>query len=93
MNSVGSALVRLERSTLPEHKGTRHVVLRFVKMITPVNCVIPLYDGRIAPPEEGALHRRYAKNSKKLDPPPVWSVNIDNPKGVLVRGLRLLWDT
>jgi hypothetical protein len=90
--SVGSALARFERSTLPEHKGTRHVVLRFVKMITPVNCVIPLYDGYIAQPEEGELHRKYPKIPKSLHPP-VWSVNIDNPKGVMVRGLRLLWDT
>jgi hypothetical protein len=48
---VGSALVRFERSTFPDQIGTRTVVLRFLKIITPVKCVIPLYDGKIAPPE------------------------------------------
>jgi len=91
---TGSALARFERSTLPEHKGTRTVVLRILKIITPVKCVIPLYDGHIAPPEERELHRRYPRNLKitaKLDPP-VWSVDIDR-KCVMARALQLLWDT
>jgi hypothetical protein len=87
--SVGSALARFERSTLPEHKGTRTVVLRILKIITPVKCVIPDYDGYIAPPKEGELHRRI-KKSKDILNPPAWSTNID--KGVMLRGLRLLWD-
>jgi hypothetical protein len=36
---IGSALARFERSTLPEHKGTRTIVLRFLKIITPVKCI------------------------------------------------------
>ena len=88
--SVGCALVRFERSTLPEHKGTRTVVLRFLKMITSVKleCVIPLYDGYIVPPEEGELHRRYRKSSALK--PLVWSVDID--KSFALRSLQLLWD-
>ena len=50
--SVGCALVRFERSTLADHKGTSTVVLRFLKIIVPVKCVISLYDGNIVPPEE-----------------------------------------
>jgi hypothetical protein len=94
--SVGSALARFERSTLPAHKGTRTVVLRILKIITPVKCVVSLYDGYIVSPEEGKLHRRskYLRYAKTLDPP-VWSFNIDldKPNVMLRRGLRLLWDT
>ena len=86
---VGSALARFERSTLQEHNGSRSVVLRFLKIITPVKCVIPLYDGYICCPKEGELHRRsYPKSDES-----VWSVNIDKSKGAIIRGLQLLWDT
>ena len=67
---VGSALARFERSTLSDHKGTRTVVLRFLKMITPVKCVLPLYDGYICCPEEGELYRKFTNSA-------VWSVKID----------------
>ena len=84
-------MVRFERSTLPEHEGTRTVVLRFLKIMTPVKCVIPLYDGYIVPPKEGELHRRSrTREAGKLNPR-VWSANID--KGARLRGLQLLWDT
>ena len=64
-------------------------MLRFLKIITPVKCVIPLYDGYIAPPKEGELHRRYCRTIDDLDPP-AWSVDID--KSDKFRGLQLLWD-
>ena len=86
--SAGSALARFERSTLPDHKGTRTVTLRFLKIITPVSCVIPHYDGDILPPKEGELYRR-RKVIGEFDPP-VWSIDID--KCPLMRGLHLLWD-
>jgi hypothetical protein len=76
---LGSALVRFERSTLPDHKGTRTVVLRFLKIITPVKCVISDsesdYDDYVCRPEEGELHRRRSDNSNNQ----VWSVNVDIP--------------
>ena len=82
---VGSALARLERSTLPEQKGTRTVVLRFLKIIEPVKCVMPLYDGFICCPEEGELHR--GKNK-------VWNLNIGKWKAIPIKqGLQLLLDT
>jgi hypothetical protein len=87
--SVGRALARFERSTLPDHKGTRTVMLRILKIITPVKCVIPDYGGYIALPKEGELHRR-TKKSMPISNPPAWSTNID--KNVLLRGLGLLWD-
>jgi hypothetical protein len=91
---VGSALVRFERSTLPDHIGTRTVVLRFLKIITPVKCVIPLHDGKIAQPEEGELYRRSLSRGKVVESNlkhVVWSVNIDK-KCLRARGLQLLWD-
>jgi len=89
---TGSALARFERSTHPDHKGTRTVVLRCLKIIRPVKCVIPIYDGYVLSPKEGELHRRCKRGYDISNPPfPVWSVNID--KSVMLRGLRLLWDT
>jgi hypothetical protein len=38
---VGSALARFELSTLPDHEGTRTIVLRFLKIITPVKVSFP----------------------------------------------------
>ena len=90
---VGCVLARFERSTLPEHKGTRTVVLRFLKIITPVKCLIPLYDGYVVPPREGEFYRRRRRSEKPIDLllPPVWGVNID--KSLTFRSLQLLWDT
>jgi hypothetical protein len=87
-------LARFERSTLRYHKGTRTLVLRYLKIITPVKCVIPFYDGYVVPPEEGELHRKYTKNSTyEMDSDRlVWSVNIDKPKSRVAQSFRLLWD-
>jgi len=94
---TGSALARFERSTLPEHQGTRTIVLRFLKITAPVKCVVPLYDGQIVPPQEGELHQRSPSRTVNKVQPRVWSFNIDNlkAKGVNVkaRGLQMLWDT
>jgi len=89
---TGSALARLERSTLPVHNGTRSIVLRFLKIITPVKCVISHYDsdGVICCPEEGELFRRNSNSDKKKHH--VWGINIDKPS-VMQRGLQLLWGT
>ena len=81
-------MVRFERSTIPDFKGTRTVVLRFLKIITPVKCVIPHYDGYIEQPKEGELFRRRYKD---ISSPQVWSVNIDK-EGPMSRGFQLLWD-
>ena len=89
---VGSALARFERSTLPDHVGTRTVVLRFLKIITPVECIMPLYDGYISCPREGELYRRYRTSGQKGPVPLVWSVNIDGSKDARIQGLRLLWN-
>ena len=89
---LGNALARFERSALPDHKGTRTVVLRFIKIITPVKCVIPLYDGYISCPKEGELYQRHPAGPKARRK--VWSVNIDKSIGPesIGPGLKLLWD-
>ena len=91
-------MARFERSTLPVHKGTRTVVLRFLKIIEPVKCVIPLFDGYIVQPREGERYRRSRKAIDKLNPP-AWSFDIDKLKGAApqriknMRGFQFLWDT
>ena len=62
-------------------------MLRFLKMITPVKCVIPSYDGYISLPKEGELHQRFSGGDQS-----VWSINIDESRSFMVPGLRLLWD-
>ena len=66
--------------------------MRFVKIITPVRCVIPLYDGHIVSPKEGELYRRTPPHSRIPRIPEVWSYDIDKRKGSLLRGFQLLWD-
>ena len=83
-------MARFERSTLPEHKGTRTVVLRFLKIITPVKCVNPHYDELICFPKEGELYRRNSNFDRKSHH--VWGIDIDKPSPKQ-RGLQLLWDT
>ena len=79
-------MARFERSTLPEHKDTRTIVLRFLKIITPVKCVIPSYAGYINCPREGELYQKFRLDGRQT----VWNVNIDDmAKG---QGFKLLWD-
>ena len=98
MDFVGRALVRFERSTLPEHKDTRTVLLRFLKITTPVNCVIPDYDDYVCFPKEGGLHRRSPRHKPEYGgkkDPQVWSADIDKPNystHLIQHGLQLLWD-
>ena len=66
-------------------------MLRILKIITSLKCVIPVYDGYIPQPKEGELLGRCMSNNKNLAHP-VWSVKIDKPIGALTRALRLLWD-
>ena len=87
-------MARWERSTLSDHIGTRTVVLRFLKIITPVKCVIPQYDGHIRCPKEGELYQKSRGKIAQLQK--VWSVNIDRSIRIgpasIVPGLKLLWD-
>lgn len=55
--SKGSALCRLETSTLPYHKlsPSKHLLMRIVKIITPVTRLIPKHLTVMPLPEEGGL--------------------------------------
>ena len=67
-------------------------MLRFLKIITPVKCVIPRYDGYICCPKEGELYQKRQAGPKASQK--VWSLSIDKSKGPesLGPGLMLLWD-
>ena len=68
-------------------------MLRILKIITSLKCAIPIYDGYIPQPKEGELYRRPTSPVVSKMHHPVWSVNIDNPKGGFTyRALQLLWD-
>jgi hypothetical protein len=54
----GSALARFELSTLPEHSGDHIIVMRILKFMEPVICIIPSYDGHLPFPREGDLFHR-----------------------------------
>ena len=89
-------MVRFERSTLPDHKETRTVVLRFLNIITPVERAMPHYASKIVPPKEGELHQKFSSfpidTAVEAKVAKVWSLNIDE-KSVMRRSLQLLWDT
>ena len=88
---VGSALAQFERSTLPEHQGTKTIVLRFLKIITPATKVTPSYDDYICCPKEGELYRRVPSRGREKNHQ-VWSIDADKV-GSRGWGFRLLWDT
>ena len=71
-------------------------MLRFIKMLTPVKCVMPNYEheGLIRPPKEGELHRRFRLRPYSGLKVPVWGVDIDRSKTrtEMERAFQLLWD-
>lgn len=86
---TGVVLARFEPSSMPEHRGTRTVVLRILREITPVRCVLPGYDEYIRKPTPGELYEKCFHG--KMKP---WSVDIDQParKKLATEGLKLIWD-
>ncbi|KAF8871895.1 hypothetical protein BD779DRAFT_1680047 [Infundibulicybe gibba] len=57
----GSGIAQLQASTRPEHAGQNVLAMNILKIIQPVTCTIPEYDGYMPPPEEGSvLYRRSA---------------------------------
>ena len=66
-------------------------MLRFLKIITPVKCVIPLCERYIRQPKEGELHQRTQKGAAVKLNQPAWAVNIDNPKGTFCIDSNTHW--
>ncbi|KAF8074044.1 hypothetical protein FPV67DRAFT_1375945, partial [Lyophyllum atratum] len=57
----GRILVRFERSTEPEHAGTRSLVIRVLKILEPIQPVTPGYDMYLPVPEEGQLLKKLGR--------------------------------
>ena len=67
-------------------------MLRILKIITPVKCLIPLYDGYVSCPKEGELYQRHPAGRKARRK--MWGVDIDKSKCPESPGpgLMSLWD-
>ncbi|KAF8074031.1 hypothetical protein FPV67DRAFT_1480389 [Lyophyllum atratum] len=76
----GRILVRFERSTLPQHVGTRSLVLRVLDILEPIKAVIPGYDMHLPVPKEGGLvETHHGGPYPGSTPPRPWSINLDRP--------------
>jgi hypothetical protein len=82
--SPGSVLCCFERSDLPLHRGTRTIVIRILKIVSPIQSLIP--NGPLVWPTEGDLIMK--KSSGNIMPSP-WSVDIDKHQ-ILYAALRAL---
>ncbi|TFK46194.1 hypothetical protein OE88DRAFT_1668055 [Heliocybe sulcata] len=91
---TGRTLVQFERSTLPEHKGTRTVVLRIVKIIELTKSEDPDEAFGMPEPKKGDLVMM-RKPGRHWTP---WSVDVDRPQpgsespGPSSRALAILFD-
>ncbi|KAF8074030.1 hypothetical protein FPV67DRAFT_782767 [Lyophyllum atratum] len=74
----GRILVRFERSTLPQHAGTRSVVLRVLDIIEPIRVAHPGYDMYLPIPKKGCLVETHSSGLHPGAPRP-WSINLDRP--------------
>ncbi|TFK46188.1 hypothetical protein OE88DRAFT_1041570 [Heliocybe sulcata] len=79
MPYAGRAVIQLERSTLPEHYGTRTVVLRIVEVIQLTKSEGSDDTSGMPEPKEGGLIMTRTRGSHRWRP---WSVDVD----VLLRG-------
>ncbi|GLB38722.1 hypothetical protein LshimejAT787_0505870 [Lyophyllum shimeji] len=83
----GRVLLRFERSRLPEHTGTRSVVIRVLKILEPIEVVIPGYDMRLPVPKEGDLIHKHDLR-QVLRP---FSIDLDKTRNLELRDIGLLY--
>jgi hypothetical protein len=76
---TGSALCCFERSSLPAHRESRTIVMRIVRMTSPVRFSIPGYKGYRPIPKEGELVMT------RIDVP--WSLDVDKSIHTALQGL------
>ncbi|TFK52205.1 hypothetical protein OE88DRAFT_1627945 [Heliocybe sulcata] len=94
MPFTGQALVQFERSTLPEHKGTRTVVLRIVKVIALTKPEASEDVSERPEPQEGGLVMTRTVG-RQWTP---WSLDVDQPlpgsgsPGPSAKALTILFD-
>ncbi|KAG6888307.1 hypothetical protein C0992_008872 [Termitomyces sp. T32_za158] len=74
----GHVLLRLERSTLPQHANSRVIVVRVLKILEEPKVVIPDYDMRLPLPEEGKLFPSISRDRRSKVP---YTINLENPSG------------
>ncbi|KAG6879153.1 hypothetical protein C0992_004749 [Termitomyces sp. T32_za158] len=82
----GHVLLRLERSTLPQHANSRIIVVRVLKILEEPEVVIPDYDMRLPMPEEGELLHSISRDRRSKVP---YTINLENPSGIW-KNLNLL---
>ncbi|TFK52207.1 hypothetical protein OE88DRAFT_1657322 [Heliocybe sulcata] len=88
---TGRALIQFERSTLPEHKGTRTVVLRIVKIIEMTKSPASDDVSWMPEPQEGGLVMKRVQKRSWVP----WSVDVDRPQrgsGSTAKALTILFD-
>lgn len=73
--SPGSAHCCFERSNLPDHRGTRTLVMRILKITTPVISLLSNYTGGVPKPVEGELvMKRATLRNSRVE---FWSIDVD----------------
>lgn len=78
---AGKMVCRFERSTLEEHASRWILFIRVLKIIEPVRCLVPDYDGYMEEPKEGALISRHGT-----------AVSIDLENSDAWKAFRMLYD-
>ncbi|KAJ7183760.1 hypothetical protein C8R46DRAFT_519119 [Mycena filopes] len=82
----GRILARFELSA-----DKRRVFMRIVKIVEPIVCLEPGYDGRVVAPEEGGLLSYNSYRGVRCPAPTPWSLSMDEETtSVSAEGLRLL---
>ncbi|KAJ7339752.1 hypothetical protein DFH08DRAFT_875482 [Mycena albidolilacea] len=83
----GTALLRFEPSTLPEHAGRRILLLRVMRLLSP--CIMNALADRVVPPAEGDLLLGRRQIDGTLKP---WAYDVDRNKSAKTTwALGLLW--
>ncbi|KZP07561.1 hypothetical protein FIBSPDRAFT_939459 [Athelia psychrophila] len=80
----GSTLCRFEKSPVPLSDGTDTLVLRVVKLVTPVTCTIEDYDGYLAAPKEGGLVEVRKQNGRTSK---LWTLSAKLAKDEAIQDL------
>ncbi|KAF7356142.1 hypothetical protein MVEN_00944900 [Mycena venus] len=84
---TGSAVVRFEPSTMPEHARRRVVHLRIERIVDRVVSNAKGYHALINEPQEGQLLSVSPRGTSQP-----WAYDMDRKNSSLAAGLRILWD-
>ncbi|TFK48075.1 hypothetical protein OE88DRAFT_601140 [Heliocybe sulcata] len=91
---TGRILVQFERSTLPEHAGTRSVVLRIVQILQYAKSKNQDIGVAVPEPKEGDLVMKLRRGSEGQEEWIPWSVDVDKKYPVeTAKALRVLFES